>query len=79
MQEVSRVSGIPVDGGELRYWRQKRVRSPRELAEASDVALSLVYGLENGYCQRVRPATIHKLADVLEAAPAKLVDTAKLR
>ena len=52
------MSGIPVDSGELRYWREKRVLSCQELAAAAGVASTVVYALENGYAPgRARPET----------------------
>ena len=74
------MSGIPVDSGELKYWREKRVLSCQELAAEAGVASTVVYALENGYAAgRARPETIRKLARALGVTPARLVDAKKLR
>ena len=73
------MSGIPVDSGELRYWREKRVLSCQELAAAAGVASTVVYALENGCAAgRARPETIRKLARALGVTPARLVDAKNL-
>lgn len=59
------LQGVAVTVGErLRYWRERRALSQRELAEAAGVAQNTVWRTENGEAA-AHPATLRKLAQAL--------------
>lgn len=60
----------------LKRLREERVLSQRELARISGLTHATVWRLENGSTE-ARPATIRKLAGVLEVEPAELVKGAR--
>jgi len=66
--------GIRINAGELRYQREKRVLSCKELAQEAGIAASTYYALESGYNEYAGPETIRKLAAVLRVKPQVLVD-----
>lgn len=59
---------------ELKYWRERRVMTKKEVADTASVARSTYYALESGNQLRARPATIRKIAATLKVSPEKLVD-----
>ena len=70
--------GIRVDTTELRYQRQRRLLTRRELAQEAGVAHSTLANLESGFARYARPETIRKLAAVLRVNPQILVDVERL-
>lgn len=56
----------------LRYWREQRMLTMRELAEAAGVSLTTVNRLEHGKPGEMR--TLRRLAEVLKVNPRDLVD-----
>ena len=57
--------GIRVNAWELKFWREKRVLSCKELAQEAGIAASIYYALESSYNEYARPETVRKLAAVL--------------
>ena len=56
----------------LRYWRERKALSLRELAALAGVAYRTVWRLENGYQAEGR--TIRKLAAALDIEPHELME-----
>jgi transcriptional regulator with XRE-family HTH domain len=63
---------MEVDVAKLKRLRQEQVLSQRELARTAGLTHQTVWRLENGFSE-ARPATIRKLASVLEVEPKDLV------
>ena len=63
---------MEVDVAKLKRLREERVFSQRELARLAGLTHQTVWRLENGFSE-ARPATIRKLAGVLEVEPKDLV------
>jgi transcriptional regulator with XRE-family HTH domain len=60
----------PLDGeSPVRVWREKRGITQRALAEAANVAVSYLSEIEGGGKQPRSPATLHRIAIVLETPP----------
>lgn len=66
--------GVSVNRQELRYWRERRILSRRELADSAKVSRTTYYALENGTQQTCRTETIRRLANALSIKPEKLVE-----
>jgi transcriptional regulator with XRE-family HTH domain len=65
---------MEVDVAKLKRLREERVFSQRELARLAGLTHQTVWRIENGF-SGARPATIRKLAGVLEVEPKDLVKT----
>jgi transcriptional regulator with XRE-family HTH domain len=65
---------MEVDVAKLKRLREERVFSQRELARLAGLTHQTVWRIENGFSM-ARPATIRKLAGVLEVEPKDLVKT----
>lgn len=57
----------------LKYWRQRRVMTIRELAAKAGVSTDTIVSIENESQRTVRPSTLKKLAKALEIDPEELV------
>ena len=60
-------------GQRLRQARQNAVLTQAELSQAAGVALVTVNRLENDAIENPRPATVRRLASVLDVNPAWLL------
>jgi DNA-binding XRE family transcriptional regulator len=67
------VDSVRVNAEEIRYWREKRVLTRRELCQRSGIGLSTYADLESGYRPRARVETVKKIAAALQVDPPRLV------
>jgi transcriptional regulator with XRE-family HTH domain len=57
----------------LKYWRQRRVMTIRELATKAGVSTQTIVSIENETSGEVRPSTLRKLAEALKIGLDELV------
>lgn len=57
----------------LKYWRQRRVLTIRELAAKSGVSTETIVSIENEKGREVRPSTLRNLAKALDISIDDLV------
>lgn len=48
--------------------------STRELAKKADLSVDTIWRIENGDYQRLRPATMRKIAEVLGVHPSEIAE-----
>ncbi len=58
----------------LRYWRERRALTMRELATAAGIAYTTVFRLEHG--KDAELPTVRKLAEALKVEPHELMEQA---
>ena len=61
--------------GQLRYLREMKALSRKELGGIAGVDEATIYRLEQGRTDRARPSTVRKLAKALDVAPSVLLAT----
>jgi transcriptional regulator with XRE-family HTH domain len=64
---------MAIDAARLRWARQRRALTMRDLAEAAGVGTQTIWRLENGATADVRMSTLRKLARALGVEPAELL------